>query len=104
VPICAQDGVRGVNGHAHPHQFVFMYFVAAALGQGFYQTNHADPGLKRMIPGNQPHIAAADDEQFFSRAHQIAVHQRLERSSAINTRQGISLERQEFFSGAAGYQ
>ena len=46
--------------------------------------------LDRVITGNQPHIAAADDEKILAGAHQVPVYQRLESACAINTGQGVA--------------
>ena len=59
----AEHRVRGVDGHAHPHELVLVHLVAAALGQRLAQPHHLDAGLQRVVAGDEPDVAAADDEQ-----------------------------------------
>ncbi len=87
----AQNGMRGIDRHPHPDQFILVNLIPTAFRQGFNQADDPNPGLQGMVPGDQAHIAAADDEQLFGRADQVAVDQGLEGAGADKRRAGCCL-------------
>ena len=95
----AEDRVRRVDRHAEPGQLVPVDLVAAAFGQGFDESDDRDAGLEGVVAGDQADVAAADDEQLFGRADQVAVDDRLEGAGAVDAGQRVALERRGIFRG-----
>ena len=79
-----------------------MDLVPATFGQRLDQPHYIDARLERVIAGDQPHVAPADDEEPLRRSHQVAVNQRLERARAVHPRQRISAKRQRLLTRARG--
>jgi len=102
VAVGAEDGVRSVDRHAQARQLVLVNLVPAARRQRFHQPDHLNPGLQRVIPGDQTHVAAAHDEQSLRRPHPVAVHQRLERPRAVDPRQRIPAKHQRLLARPGG--
>ena len=100
----AEHGVRGVDGHAHPHELVLVHLVAAALGQRLAQPHHLDAGLQRVVAGDEADVAAADDEQARGRPHEVAVDERLEGAGAVDPGQRVALEDQRLLARACGHE
>ena len=99
-----QHGVRGVDGHAQALELVGVDLVAAAGGERLGQAHHGDAGLDGVVAGDQPDVAAADDEQAARGAHQVAVDQGLEGAGAVDADQVVAGKDQRFFAGAGGVE
>ena len=53
LAVGADDGVAGVDGHAHAHQLVLVDLVAAALVQGLAEAHHLDARLQRVVAADE---------------------------------------------------
>ena len=81
-----------------------MDFIATAFGQCLNQADNADASLQGVIASNEADIATANDEELFGWTDQVAIDQGLEGACAINARQGVAFEGEEFFARPRCYQ
>ena len=102
--IGADDGMRGVDRHAQPGQLVPVDLVAAALGHGLDETDHGDAGLQGVVAGDEPDVAASDDEQPAGRPDEVPVDEGLERAGPVDAGEGVARKGQVLLPRPRGHQ
>ena len=99
-----QHRVRRVDRHSQALQLVGVHLVAADGGEGLGQADHGDAGLQGVVAGDQPDVAAADDEQPAGRSHQVAVDQGLEGAGAVDPDQVVAGKSSDFSRAPAAFR
>ncbi len=87
VALGAEHRVRRPHGDAEASDLVLVDLVPAAPREGLDEPDHIDPRLQRVVRADEPHVAAAHDEEPLRGLHLIAVHERLEGARAVHAGQ-----------------
>jgi len=97
------DGVAKQDRHAETTDLRRMNPVTADLRHEFDDSSHVDSRLHELVADDEADVARSDHENPLARRDSVDVHERLDRTRAVDARKVVLREGDETFHGPRGH-